>query len=136
MIYSKLVYGILSKSKNSHGNKVTLERIIKRAWRVISYGNLDICKSLLNFESMFSYFIEVKFYLDCETWFKMQDSRHEHRTRFSVCNYNVPFILKVSVTNHFCISLSMYGIVYLFILQNCDSLKPSKDLSKEYLLTC
>ena len=41
---------------------------------------------------------------------KMQDIRHEHHTRFSVSNYNVPFYSKS--VNHFCISLSMYGLWY------------------------
>ena len=72
-----------------------LEKIIKRAWRVISHGNLDICKSLLNFESMFFYFIGLKFYykimtLDCHPYLlrkiKMQDTGHEHHTRFSIIN--------------------------------------------------
>ena len=36
--------------KSSHGNKVTLER-------VISHMNVDMCKCLLNFESMFRYFM-------------------------------------------------------------------------------
>ena len=60
---------IYTYGKSSQDNDVTLEKIIKRAWRVISYGNLVICKRILNFESMFSYFIGVKFYkiirLDC-----------------------------------------------------------------------
>ena len=109
---------------SSHGNKVTLERIFKRAWRVISYRNLDICKSLHNFESLFSYYIWVKFYkimrINCHPYLlrkiKMQDTRHAHKTRFSVYNYNVPFYSE-SVTNHFCISLLMYGIAYLCILE-------------------
>ena len=124
VIYSRLIHGILSWGKGSYGNKVTLKRIIKRAWSVISYENLDICKSLLNFESMFSYFIGVKFYkimrLDCHPYLlrkiKMQDIRHEHHKRFSVYNCNVPFYSK-SVTNYFCISLTMYGIVFLCILE-------------------
>ena len=60
-------------------------------------SNLDICKSLLNFESMFTYFIGVKFYkimrLDCQPYLlrkiEIQDIGHEHYTRFSVYNYNV-----------------------------------------------
>ena len=87
-IYSSLIYGILSWGKSSYGNKVTLERIIKRAWRVILYGSLYICKSLLNYESMFSYFIGVKFYkimrIDCHSYLlrkiKIQDKSHEHHT--------------------------------------------------------
>ena len=71
-----------------------LERIIKCAWRVILYWNFDRRRNFLNFESMFSYFIGVKFYkiirLDCHQYLlrkiKMQDIRHEHRTRFSVSN--------------------------------------------------
>ena len=39
-----------------------LERIIKRAWRVISFGNLGTCKNILNFEHIFCYLIGVKFY--------------------------------------------------------------------------
>ena len=35
LIYSKLIHGILCWGKSSYGNKVTLVRIIKRAWRVI-----------------------------------------------------------------------------------------------------
>ena len=60
LIYSKLIYGILSWGKGSDRNKVTLERIIIRAWLVFSYANLDVCKSTLNFESMFSYFIGME----------------------------------------------------------------------------
>ena len=60
LIYSKLIYVILSWGKSFHGNKVTLERIIKHAWRVIPYINSDMCKSLLNFEYMFKYFIGVE----------------------------------------------------------------------------
>ena len=82
--------------KISHGNKVTLERNIKRAWRIISYRNLDIRESLLNFESMFSYFIGAKFYkimrLDCHPYLlrkiKLQDIGYEYHSKFSVYNYN------------------------------------------------
>ena len=48
---------------------------------------------------------------------KMLDTGHAHHTRFMVYNFNVPFYSKVSVTNHFGISLFMYGIVYLCILE-------------------
>ena len=37
-----------SSSKSSQGNKVMLEKMIKHAWRINSYGILDTCKSLLN----------------------------------------------------------------------------------------
>ena len=46
----------------------------------------------------------------------MQDIRHEHHIRFNAYNYNEPFDSK-SLTNHCCISSSMYGIVYLCILE-------------------
>ena len=36
--YSRLICGILSWVKSSYGNKATLERIFKRAWRVIYMG--------------------------------------------------------------------------------------------------
>ena len=48
-IYSKLIYGILFCRKSSLGNKVTLEKIIRRAWKVLSYGNLDTYNSFPNF---------------------------------------------------------------------------------------
>ena len=54
LIYSKLIYSILSWGKNSNENKDTMEWIIKSAWMAISHENLDISKGLLNFESMFS----------------------------------------------------------------------------------
>ena len=38
LIYSKLIHDILSWGKSSYRNTVTLERIIKCAWRVIPYG--------------------------------------------------------------------------------------------------
>ena len=86
----------------SQGNKVMLERIIKRGWRLISYENLDLCKSLHNFESMLCYLIGVKFYkiikLDYHSYLlkkiKMQDTRHEQNTRFIVYNYNAKFFSK------------------------------------------
>ena len=62
LIYSKLIYETLSWGKSSYGNKVTMERIIKRKWRLISYEKLDLCKNLLKFESISSYFIGEKFY--------------------------------------------------------------------------
>ena len=84
------------------GNKVALERIIKRVWRVISYGKLDTCKSISYFESSFFYFIEAKLYkimtFDCHPYLlkiiNLQDEKHEDITRLSVCNYNVLFYSK------------------------------------------
>ena len=61
LLYTKLINGILSWGKRSYGNKVTLDMIIKRVWRAISYEKLDSCKCLLKFESMYSYFIGMKF---------------------------------------------------------------------------
>ena len=102
LIYSKLIYGILSWGKSSHGNKVMMEKTIKRAWKVVSYENLDICRGLLNFDSIFSYFVGIKFYkirrLNCHPYLlrkiNMQDTGHEQNRRFSARNYNVPFCSK------------------------------------------
>ena len=62
LIYSKLIYGLLFWGKSSHGNKGMMEKTIKRAWKVASYENLDICQGLLNFDSIFSSFVGIKFY--------------------------------------------------------------------------
>ena len=57
LIYSK--YGILSWGKSFHGHKVMMEKTFKRAWKVVSYENLDICRGFLKFDSIFSYFLGV-----------------------------------------------------------------------------
>ena len=143
LIYSKLIYGISSWGKSSIHNKVIMEKTIKRAWKVVSYENRDICKGLLNFESMFSYFVGVKFYkilrLNCHPYLlrkiNMQDTEHEHNTRFSVSNYNVPFYSKSKCQQSFLYqSIHVWNNIPLFI-RNCDSLKLFKGLYKNYLLT-
>ena len=39
-----------------------MEKTTKRAWMVVSYENLDVCQGLLNFASIFSYSVGIKFY--------------------------------------------------------------------------
>ena len=70
----QLINGILSRGKSSQGNKVMMEKTIKRGWRVVSQQNLGICQGLLNFDSIFGYFVGIKFYkikkLNCSPFAK------------------------------------------------------------------
>ena len=101
LIYSRLVYSFISWGKRTQGIKVQWIR------------EFDICKNLPKLESFFSYFIRVKFNkinrLYCHPYLlrkiKIQDTRHEHRTRFIVCNYNVPFSSKSKSLQSFFVSV-------------------------------
>ena len=127
LIYSKLIHGILSWGKSSNGNKVMMEKTIKSAWKVVSYDNLDICKGLFNFDSVISLSVIL---------LKKSFARSEGLIVTHICLGKLPcriqglntiqglvqlivlylFILKVSVINHFCTNLFMYGTTYLCIL--------------------
>ena len=43
LIYSMLIFSILSWVKSSHGDNVMMEKTIKRAWKAVSFDNSDIC---------------------------------------------------------------------------------------------
>ena len=65
---------------------------------------------------------------------KMRDTRHEHNTRLSVCNYNESFYSKSN-----CHQTFLHQFVYEWnsiplYIRNRDSLKLFKGLYKEYLL--
>ena len=78
--------------------------------------------------------------LDCHpyslTKINMLNIRHEHHTKFSVYNYNVPFYSKSKCHQSFLYhSIHVWNCIPLYI-RNCDSLRLFKRLYKEYLLTC
>ena len=65
----------------------------------------------------------------------MQDIWHEHLTRFSVYNYNVPFYSKSKRHQYFLYpSIYVWKSIPLYI-RNYDSGRLFKGLNKEYLLT-
>ena len=108
-----------------------MEKTIKRAWKVVLYLNLDICQVLLNFDSIFYNFVGIKFYkikwLNCHPYFfrknNMQDTGHEHNTRFSACNYNVQFYSKSKCHQSFLHqSIHLWNDIPLHI-RNCDYLR-------------
>ena len=81
--------------------------------------NLDICKSLLIFETVISYFNGINYddimRLDFRPYLirkiKMLDIRHEHHTKCSLSNYNIQLKSK-----YFCISISLH-------IRSCDPFK-------------
>ena len=99
-----------------------MEKTIKRACKVVSYENLDICRGLLNFDSFFSYFDGVKLYnirwLNCHPYLlrkiNMQDTGHEHNTRFSASEVIQSIFVNLSINSE---SLCIIKWMYLFVIQ-------------------
>jgi len=145
-IYSKVSYGVLAWGRSGLGNANHMERLLRRAWRVVDYpktGRNRVTTDILNFHSIYNYFASVNLYkiqrLNHHQYFSdLLESlipQHGRVTRFSASDsYNIPRYLKCKSQRHF-----VYQSVHVWnglsdeVKANRSLIKFKKKLKQELL---
>jgi len=146
LIYSYVTYCVTVWGKRSIGNSCHIERLLRRATKVVSYP-FPIYSGptlrFLNFDSIYNYYTLIKLYKVINTnqhvYFKncieILVPRHEHRTRFSYQgNFQPPHYSKAKCQKNFLYqSISLWNGLPNEI-KSCDSLSKFRTLLKDELI--
>jgi len=112
LVYSSVVYGVVSWGSTGMGNSKKIEALLKRARKHICYSEFDCTRvrRLLNFQSIYEYFAVSRFYEILESKHPIHlyemivalQPTHTHCTRFSSCySFNLPLCNKVKYQKFF-----------------------------------
>jgi len=146
-VYSKVSYGILAWGGGGAVNAGHIERLLRRARKVVNYPHTDVDRitgDLLDFDSMYNYFSAVYFYkivkMNCHPYFfNLIEELVPQRvcaTRFSLSNsYNIPICTKSKTQRHF-----LYRSVHIWNdipdeIKACQSLDKFKKMLRSELIS-
>jgi len=102
LVHSRVSYGILAWGRSRVGNDSRVERLLRRARKVVCYPSTDASASsvnLLDFDSMYSYFACIKMFRIVKmgqhpyfsNFLQYLIPQHAHETRFSISSsFNAP----------------------------------------------
>jgi len=146
LIYPYVVYGVVVWGGRSVGNYNHVNRLLKRATKMVShpypiyYGPT---RGFLNFESIYKYFTLVKIFrvikLDQHLYFKNLVNEllpiHEHATRFNSCGYlKPPYYSKAKCQkSFFYVSVKLWNELSDEI-KSCDQLRKFRKLVRGELI--
>ena len=142
LFYSQLTYGIIAWGKSSIQNHNKINSIQKRSWKSLMLS--DPLNELLNFDSVYKYFVAVKTYkaiVNSEhTYFQLKFNsyiplhNYETRTRHQN-NLNVPYFRTSKAQNSFFFQAIHTWNELPIVIRNTNlTLKSYKRKLKEYLI--
>jgi len=144
LIYSKLTYGIIVWGCGNVNHLNKLERVVARAHRVVNreFRGRVLNRRFFSVSSAHKYFTAIKFFksvklnhhLHFTNMFETLRPSHDHDTRFSISNYNVPLYSKTKCNKSFCYqSVNVWNSLPDYLKQ-CNSLELFKKQLKIELL--
>jgi len=144
LVYSKISYGVVAWGRSGLCNAARMDRLLHRARKCVAYGaGYGFTSDMLNFNSIFKYFVGLKLYkvvrLEQHPYFSRLLSslipQHGYSTRFATHNnYNTPRFVKSKCQNSFVFrSVELWNVLPEDV-RNAQSLAVFKRRLKMYLL--
>jgi len=148
LVYSRVSYGVVAWGRGSIGSSNILERLLRRAKKVIEFPRdlgSDCTANLLKFESIFRYFTAVKLYKVVNmnhhpyfcNMFRSLTPSHSHETRFRGRDtFNIPYFAKSKCQKAFIFqSIDIWNELPDYVKEASSLISFKKLLKRELLQT-